>query len=77
MFHRTKTQCRQQMKDMKIKEGVMVMGEELLDNKINLRNKAIKYNVLTLDLDSNKSTIKNLEKNLEDLMDSISYLIIE
>lgn len=38
------------------------MEEELLDNKINLRNKAIKYNVLTLDLDSNKSTIKRFGK---------------
>lgn len=47
---------------MKIKEGMMAMGEELLDNKINLRNKAIKYNVLTLDLNSNNSTIKKLEK---------------
>lgn len=50
------------------------MGEKLLDNKINLRNKAIKCNVLIVDLDSNKSIIKNLgEKNLKDLMDYMLY----
>lgn len=63
------TQCLQQIKGMKIKEGVVV-EEELLDSKRDLKDKTIKYSMLTLDPDSNKPTIKNnLGKNLGNLMD--------